>query len=134
MKERLDKLTELWGALSASRKLSLVVAIVGILALSIGILAWSGGSTQMRVLVSGAEAKDLTEVVDVLKSNQVEFEYSESGDTILVPADKRAAMRMELAMKGLPRSGDVGFEIFDEGNFGISDFVQRTNHTRAIQG
>ena len=43
-------------------------------------------------------------------------------------------MRMELAMKGLPKTGDVGFEIFDEGNFGISDFVQRTNHTRAIQG
>ena len=37
-------------------------------------------------------------------------------------------------MKGLPKSGDVGFEIFDEGNFGISDFVQRTNHTRALQG
>ena len=36
----------------------------------------------MRVLVSGAEAKDLSEVVDVLKANQIEFEYSESGDTI----------------------------------------------------
>ena len=57
-----------------------------------------------------------------------------AGDSILVPEDKRASMRMELAMKGLPKSGDVGFEIFDEGNFGISDFVQRTNHTRAIQG
>ena len=76
----------------------------------------------------------MSEVVDVLRANQVEFEYSESGDTILVPEDKRAAMRMELAMKGLPKSGDVGFEIFDEGNFGISDFVQRTNHTRALQG
>ena len=51
-----------------------------------------------------------------------------------MPEDKRAEMRMELAMKGLPKTGDVGFEIFDEGNFGISDFVQRTNHTRAIQG
>ena len=134
MKERFDKLGALWSSLSPSRKFTLVGAVVGILALSAGILVFSGGSTQMRVLVSGAEAKDLTEVVDVLKVNQVEFEYSESGDTILVPEDKRSAMRMELAMKGLPRSGDVGFEIFDEGNFGISDFVQRTNHTRAIQG
>lgn len=134
MKERFDKLSELWSNLDSGRKLTLIVAIVGILGLSIGIISWSGGSTQMRVLVSGAEAKDLSDVVDVLKANQVEFEYSENGDTILVPEDKRAAMRMELAMKGLPRSGDVGFEIFDEGNFGISDFVQRTNHTRAIQG
>lgn len=134
MKERLDKLAEVWNSLTSSRKLTLIVAIVGILILSVGIVNWSGGSTSMRVLVSGSEAKDLTAVVDVLRVNQVEFEYSESGDTILVPEDKRAAMRMELAMKGLPRSGEVGFEIFDEGNFGISDFVQRTNHTRAIQG
>jgi flagellar M-ring protein FliF len=69
-----------------------------------------------------------------LKSNQIEYEISESGDSILVPEDKIAGMRMEMAMKGLPKSGDVGYEIFDEGNFGISDFVQRTNYTRAIQG
>ena len=88
----------------------------------------------MRVLVSGADSKDLGEVVEILKSNQIPYEYNEAGDSILVPEDKRASMRMELAMKGLPKTGDVGFEIFDEGNFGISDFVQRTNHTRAIQG
>ena len=134
MKERFGKFSELWNQLSPARKVGLSVAVVGILALSIGILSWSGGKSEMRVLVSGSDAKDLGEVVDVLKSNQVPYEYSESGDSILVPEDKRAAMRMELAMKGLPKSGDVGFEIFDEGNFGISDFVQRTNHTRAIQG
>ena len=97
MKERFDKLSELWVQLPASRKLGLGVAIIGVIGLSIGILSWSGGSSDMRVLVSGADAKDLGEVVDVLKSNQVPFEYSESGDTILVPEDKRAAMRMELS-------------------------------------
>ena len=134
MKERFEKLNELWSGLNPTRKVSLVVAILGVFAISLGILSWSGGSQAMRPLVSGSDAEDLSEVVDVLRANQVEFEYSESGDTILVPEDKRAAMRMELAMKGLPKSGDVGFEIFDEGNFGISDFVQRTNHTRALQG
>ena len=103
MKERFEKLAELWSGLNSGRKLTLIVAIGGILLLSVGILTWSGGSTTMRVLVSGAEAKDLSDVVDVLRANQVEFEYSESGDTILVPEDKRSAMRMELAMKGLPR-------------------------------
>ena len=82
----------------------------------------------MRPLVSGADAKDLSEVVEILNANQIPYEYNEAGDSILVPEDKRASMRME-PMKGLPKTGDVGFEIFDEGNFGISDFVQRTNHT-----
>ena len=72
-------------------------------------------------------------MVEALNAKQIPFEYNEAGDSILVPEDKRAEMRMELAMKGLPKTGDVGFEIFDEGNFGISDFVQRTNHTRAFK-
>ena len=53
-------------------------------------------------------------------AKQIPFEYNEAGDSILVPEDKRAEMRMNY-QKGLPKTGDVGFEIFDEGNFGISD-------------
>ena len=134
MKERFDKLLEIWARVTMGQKISLVVAVLGIIGLSVGIMNWTSGGTSMRPLVSGADSKDLSEVVELLKNNQIEYEISESGDAILVPEDKRAQMRMEMAMKGLPKSGDVGYEIFDEGNFGISDFVQRTNYTRAIQG
>jgi flagellar M-ring protein FliF len=134
MKERFDKLLEIWTRVSIGQKISLVVAVLGIIGLSVGIMNWTAGGTSMRPLVSGSDSKDLGEVVELLKSNQIEYEISESGDSILVPEDKIAGMRMEMAMKGLPKSGDVGYEIFDEGNFGISDFVQRTNYTRAIQG
>lgn len=134
MKERFTKLFDIWQNLPIAKKATIAIALIGVFGMSVLILNWTGGSTNMRPLVSGADAADLSEVVDILNSNQVPFEYNEAGDTILVPEDKRAAMRMELAMKGLPKTGDVGFEIFDEGNFGISDFVQRTNHTRAIQG
>ena len=134
MKERFDKLLEIWSRVTIGQKISLVVAVLGIIGLSVGIMNWTAGGTAMRPLVSGADSKDLSEVVELLKNNQIEYEISESGDAILVPEDKRAQMRMEMAMKGLPKSGDVGYEIFDEGNFGISDFVQRTNYTRAIQG
>jgi flagellar M-ring protein FliF len=51
-----------------------------------------------------------------------------------VPADKVYQMRMQMAGKGIPRGEGVGFEIFDKANFGISDFVQRANYTRAVQG
>ena len=134
MKERFDKLLEIWSRVSMGQKISLVVAVLGIIGLSVGIMNWTSGGTSMRPLVSGADSKDLSEVVELLNNNQIEYEISESGDSILVPEDKLAQMRMEMAMKGLPKSGDVGYEIFDEGNFGISDFVQRTNYTRAIQG
>ena len=57
-----------------------------------------------------------------------------AGGTISVPADKVHLMRMQLAAKGIPRGDGVGFEIFDKPNFGISDFVQHANYTRAVQG
>ncbi len=134
MKERIEKLSQIWTGLPAGRKVSLIVAIAGVVVLSGLILSLSGGNSSMRVLVSGAEAADLGEVVEVLDSKQVPYEYGAQGTSILVSEEHLASMRMELAMKGLPKSGDVGYEIFDEGNFGISDFVQRTNHTRALQG
>ena len=112
MKDRFEKLSELWTNLPVSKKVTLVVALIGIVGLSAAIMSWSGGSTAMRPLVSGADAKDLGEVVEILNANQIPYEYNEAGDSILVPEDKRASMRMELAMKGLPKTGDVGFEIF----------------------
>ena len=48
--------------------------------------------------------------------------------------DKVHYARMQLASRGIPRGDGVGFEIFDKPNFGISDFVQRANYLRAIQG
>lgn len=66
MKERLNRLNEVWSALGASQKFTLVGAFVGVLLLSAGILSFSGGSTNLRPLVSGADAKDLSEVTEVL--------------------------------------------------------------------
>ena len=73
-----------------ARKFSLSAALLGVLVLSAAILAFSGTSKNMKMLVSGADAKDLGAVVDVLKANKVEFEYGASGDTILVPEDQVA--------------------------------------------
>ena len=58
MKERFDKLLEIWGRVSLAQKISLVVAVLGIIGLSVGIMNWTAGGTSMRPLVSGADAKD----------------------------------------------------------------------------
>lgn len=106
MKERLNRLGEIWNALSTSQKFTMAGAFAGVLIVSAAILSFSGGSKDLRPLVSGADAADLGEVTEVLKANQIEFEYGSGGDSILVSADKLAAARMELAMKGLPKSGE----------------------------
>ena len=56
------------------------------------------------------------------------------GSAVQVPSNMVYKLRMDLASKGLPGGEGVGFEIFDKGQFGLSDFVQRTNYLRAVQG
>ena len=103
MRERFSKIAELWQALPSGKKVTFAVALVGVLVMSAFFISYTGGSEKMRVLVSGADPKDLSEVVEALNAKQIPFEYNEAGDSILVPEDKRAEMRMELAMKGLPK-------------------------------
>jgi flagellar M-ring protein FliF len=77
-----------------------------------------------------AEAAKVIGVLDELKVPH----KAGAGGAIFVPREKVHLMRMNLAAKGLPRSDGVGFEVFDKPNFGISDFVQRANYIRALQG
>jgi len=69
-----------------------------------------------------------------LKSAKVPYKIGGTGEQILVPADKVSETRLKLAMQGLPVGGGVGFEVFDKPSLGVSDFAQRLNYQRALQG
>ncbi|MBW2647638.1 MAG: flagellar M-ring protein FliF, partial [Deltaproteobacteria bacterium] len=64
----------------------------------------------------------------------VPYKVSSGGDSILVPAEYVSKLRLDLAASGMPRGGGMGFEIFDNKNFGVTEFVQRLNYQRALQG
>ena len=74
-----------------------------------------------------------SKVVNALEEAKIPYK-ARSGGTISVPADKVHSLRIQLAGKGIPGGGTTGFSLFDKPNFGISDFVQRINYLRAIQG
>ena len=69
-----------------------------------------------------------------LKAAKVPYKIGGTGEQILVPADKVSETRLKLAMQGLPVGGGVGFEVFDKPSLGVSDFAQRLNYQRALQG
>ena len=69
-----------------------------------------------------------------LKASKTPYKIGGAGDQILVPADKVSEARLRLAMQGLPVGGGVGFEVFDRPSLGVSDFAQRLNYQRALQG
>lgn len=129
-----NQLKTIWGQLGISQRISLVLTTVLVIGGLTGIAMWSS-RVEYGLLYGKLDDAEAARVVAALDDAKVPYTISQGGGTIMVPSDKVHLMRMQLAAKGIPRSTDgVGFEIFDKPNFGISDFVQRANYLRAVQG
>jgi len=116
-----------------SRKISLaVVTVVSIAAFALLILQYR--TADYRVLFANLSNTDASSVVEWLKEKKIPFQLKDSGRSILIPDDQVYEARLELAGVGLPRGGGVGFEIFDKQSFGMTDFAQKVNYLRALQG
>jgi flagellar M-ring protein FliF len=85
-------------------------------------------------LFAALPAEDAGAIVQQLKAGKTPYRLGGAGDQVLVPADRASELRLRLAMQGLPLGGGVGFEVFDKPAFGVSDFAQRLNYQRALQG
>jgi flagellar M-ring protein FliF len=121
-----------WTELGNNQKVSLILATVGVIAAMAALVVWSG-KPQMVMLYGGIDTKDMADVVKVLDDQSIPYEIK-SGNSVYVSKENVYKVRMDLASKGVPAGGSVGYEIFDRTGFGVSDFVQRTNFTRALQG
>lgn len=85
-------------------------------------------------LFSNVNEQDASKIVQVLKEKNIPFQLDDNGKTILVPKQQLYELRLDLASAGLPNSSLIGYEIFDRTNLGISDFVQKVNYRRALEG
>ncbi|MBI5635205.1 MAG: flagellar M-ring protein FliF [Nitrospirae bacterium] len=85
-----------------------------------------------QVLFASLAESDAGGIVQKLKELKVPYKL-EAG-SIMVPADKVYDLRLQLAAQGLPHGGGIGFELFDKADFGSTDFVQKLNYRRALQG
>jgi flagellar M-ring protein FliF len=87
-----------------------------------------------RALYSAMAPEDAAQVVQKLKESGVDYRLTENGGTVLVPSDRLADSRLTLASAGLPKSGRIGFELFDKTNFGATELVEHINYQRALEG
>lgn len=133
MNEFIGQLQKLWQEMGLAQKLILGTAVLAVAVGMFAIVKWSS-RPQMSLLYGGVDPKEMAEIVTAVESQEIPYQLTSGGTSILVRSDKVYPMRMEMARRGLPNAGVVGYEIFDRNNFGISDFVQRTNYIRAIQG
>ena len=133
MPEGLKKLLEPFFALSAGKRMVVAgVALVSLLAF--GALITVANKTDYRPLFANLNSEDAGEIIKKLKEQKVPYQISDDGKAVLVPSDKVYDLRLSLASEGLPQGGGVGFEIFDRKNFGMTEFVQKLNYQRALQG
>jgi flagellar M-ring protein FliF len=137
MLQRLSGITSLlqekWGSLSGSQR-ALVASFAAVLFMVIAISSVLVSRPKYAVLYSNLDPADAGQIVERLREQKVPYKLSQGGRTIEVPASKVYDVRLNLASEGLPQTGNVGFEIFDKYNFGMTDFAQQMNYRRAVQG
>ncbi len=117
--------------------LSRKIATAGVILISIilfAILIIQARTADQQLLYANLPMTDASEVVNWLKGQKINYTLKNRGKDIWVPADKIYQTRLDLAANGMPTGGGVGFEVFDKQSFALTDYVQKVNHTRALQG
>lgn len=133
MKNFAASLHALWQQLGLNQRVSFLIATVAVIAGMIAIFFWAR-RPDYQLLYAKLGDKDSAAIISHLQAQGIPYQVTAGGSAVQVPTDHVHKLRMDLAGKGIPGGDGVGFEIFDKGQFGLSDFVQRTNYLRALQG
>lgn len=118
-------------AIPAKKKVMLLAVIALVVTSLILFFAWIQ-KADYQTLYSNLSEEDAGMIIQKLKDQKVS--YKASAGTIMVPSDKVYDVRLQMAGQGLPQGGGVGFELFDKTSFTMTDFVQKLNYRRALQG
>jgi len=114
-------------------KLMLLAGVAAVVAVMVVFWLWSQ-QPDYRILFSNYSDKDGGAIVAALEKMNVPYKFSESGSAILVPAEQVHTARLKLASDGLPKGGNIGFELLENQKFGVSQFVEQVNFQRALEG
>ncbi|MDO9217646.1 MAG: flagellar basal-body MS-ring/collar protein FliF, partial [Lacisediminimonas sp.] len=120
-------------SLSRAARASLALAACAIVAGFIALALWAL-SPDYQVLFSDLDNQDGSAIVAELDRLKIPYRFADDGKTVLVEQDKVYKTRLQLMGRGVNLKGTVGFEIFNESDFGMTDFAQRIKFQRALQG
>ncbi len=129
----MNQISQLLARLTNSQKIGLLTAIAAVVGGLMALQTWNRDRGFSPVF-SGLAAEDAGPIAAQLRESQVDYRVADGGSTILVKDDRVAEVRLQLAAAGLPHTGRIGFELFDQTNFGASEFAEQVNYHRAIEG
>jgi len=128
-----NQIRKLFEKLSIAQRMWIAAAVVAVIGGMSGLSHWNQ-ERDFKPLFTGVAAEDAGPLLAKLRESNVEYRLSDNGTTVLVPSARVAELRIEMASAGLPKSGRIGFELFDKANFGASEFAEQVNYHRAIEG
>jgi flagellar M-ring protein FliF len=114
-----------------------LIVLMGGAALVAGVIIFFGHliiTPDYKPLMTGMEPADAQALTSRLAAKSIPFQVSPDGKTVNVPADKLDSSRLEVASEGMPHSGRLGFELFDKLNWGQTEFDEKVNYQRALEG
>lgn len=132
-KQLMEKIRQAIDKLSLQKKIALAGITAAALFGFILLLVWAN-RPEYGLLYSNLDEADAAKIVDDLKSNNISYKLKDGGRTILVPQKNIYELRLKYASQKLISSGAVGYELFDKNNLGLTDFMQKVNLKRALEG
>lgn len=116
------------------RQVGVMIGIAASVALGVYVVMWAR-TPNYTLLFSDLSDRDVGQVVDALKSSDIDYRIDPSSGAILVAASRVHDARLNLAASGLPKGGGMGFELMEEDQgFGTSQFLERARYQRAMEG
>ena len=130
----IDSLRERFQALTTNQRLFMGLGFAG-LVVALSLVFSAGRSNQdYRVLFANVNEGDGAAIITALQQMNVPYQFTEGGGAITVPQSLVYETRLKLAGQGLPKAGNVGFELLENQKFGTSQFVERVNYLRGLEG
>lgn len=108
-------------------------AVAAVLAVIVMVWLWQS-KPEYRVLFANFSDRDGGAITAALDQMQVPYRFSEGGNAIMIPEDRVHNVRLTLASQGLPKGGNVGFELMENQKLGVSQFLEQVNYQRALEG
>jgi flagellar M-ring protein FliF len=129
----MEQLKNIFARLTPRQRLSLLLAVIFVVGGLYSFVHWKK-ERDFKPLYTGLSAEDSAAVLVKLKEAGVEYRLADTGNVVSAPSAKVAELRLELAAAGLPKTGRIGFEIFDKNNLGATEFAEHINYRRALEG
>ena len=133
MNDIFRRIAEIFQSMSPGRRIALLIVLAS-LVVAFGVMFFWAGTPEYQVLFSQLSQEDAGKIVSKLQEQRIPYQLAQGGTAVLVPGENVYELRLSLATEGLPKGGNVGFEIFDESSFSTTEFVQKLNYQRALQG